>query len=81
MIELKKIKSNFEEITIGKTKVYFSYETPIAFSDNGNLLISKNIWSSTTGKHLNLLSRDKKVRLDNNLFKAELESALNKYMK
>lgn len=34
--------------------IWFSYETPVAFStgDSG-LIVHKNIWGTTTGKHLN----------------------------
>ena len=34
-------------------KVYYSYVTPVAFETaNGNLHVSKNVWSVTTGRHL-----------------------------
>ena len=34
--------------------VYFSYQTPVAFSTpKHNLVVRENIWGPTTGKHLN----------------------------
>ena len=51
-------------ITSDSIKVYYSYETIIAVEVDGVLTIAKNIWSSTTGKHLNAISRDKSIRVD-----------------
>lgn len=58
MIQLRNIASNFHEVIMGEAVIYFSYETPIAFrTADGNLWISENEWSVTTGKHLNSISR------------------------
>ena len=46
-------------VNIGELQFYFSYETIIAFRDENGLKISKNIWSTTTGKHLNWIDDDK----------------------
>ena len=43
---------------IGKLTLYYSYRTIIAFADDGKLVIRKNEWSSTTGRHLNSINRD-----------------------
>ena len=39
-------------VTVGDVELAFSYETVVAFYDRGWVL-SENIWSRTTGKHLN----------------------------
>ena len=67
-------------IEINDLTIYLSYQTVIAFSDSGKLTIIKNYWSTTTGKHLNAINRDKSIRLDNDQFEKELQKLL-KYHK
>lgn len=58
MMKLKQIKPNLTQIDIGRTRtVWFSYETPIGFYDpiNQEVIISENVWSRTTGRHLNII--------------------------
>lgn len=54
-IEVEQIKPNMTKVNIGTTTVWFSYETPIAFmhGTRNTLVVRENIWSTTTGKHLN----------------------------
>ena len=53
-IEIEQIKPNFTRINVGALTVWFSYETPIAFKVDGQpRVVRENIWSTTTGKHLN----------------------------
>ena len=56
-------RSNAKVISDNGCDIYFSYETPIAVSINGKLHISENIWGPTTGKHLNAINDDKKIRI------------------
>lgn len=73
---------NYED---GKLQqVYFSYETPIGFSVNGgngkeygHVVKCKNIWSSTTGKHLNMTGNDTSTVLENSEFVKLLDEYLN----
>ncbi len=44
-------------------KLYYSYDTLIAFRINEKLYISKNEWTRTTGRHLNSISADKDIRI------------------
>lgn len=48
---------NFICVELGKTlTVWFSYGTPVAFAVPGlGRIKSENVWSRTTGKHLNSL--------------------------
>lgn len=39
-------------VTIGNLDLYFSYRTIIAFATPGNMRVSENLWSNTTGRHL-----------------------------
>ena len=55
-IKIEQIKPNFTKINIGTITVWFSYETPIAFQVDGQpLVVRENVWSTTTGKHLNAI--------------------------
>jgi hypothetical protein len=50
-------------VELGKVTLYFSYQTLIAFNtpDTG-LVVSENRWGTATGKHLNEISDNKKIR-------------------
>lgn len=52
---------------------WFSYETLVAFRINGEFHISKNYWGTTTGKHLNWINDNKKIREDEETFNANYE--------
>ena len=54
---------NFHQVTLGKLTLFFSYETVVGFSTpKTGLCVSENIWGTTTGKHLNIIS-DKTQRI------------------
>lgn len=66
---------NFNSVTIGDAIVYFSYDTAVAFcTPQQGLVVCENIWGTTTGKHLNWLSKDKSIRLPKKEFDKRLES-------
>jgi hypothetical protein len=61
-------------IDVGSFTFYFSYQTCVAFNSPGmGLVVSENIWSTTTGKHLNWIQEDKKRRIKNDEFEAMLK--------
>lgn len=67
--------ANTRLVTIGSLDIYFSYETPIAFdSKSTGLVIRRNVWGPTTGKHLNAISTNKDIRIDGDDFIAQLEA-------
>jgi hypothetical protein len=67
-------------VRIGDLTLYFSYKTIVAFRESGHSLkIVKNMWSTTTGRHLNCLDRDKERRLEYSEFQRELKATLRKY--
>lgn len=68
--------ANFSVVYLNGLKVWFSYETPIAFSYNGRLYISENAWSVTTGKHLNRIDPDKNKRLPASEFRDKLNAVV-----
>ncbi len=69
-IILKEIAPNFHSIQFTKsnldmyeaTILYFSYETLVGFTKNGETYCIENNWGTTTGKHLNYIQNDKKKR-------------------
>ena len=62
--------------SVGNNNFYFSYRTCIAFQARGKLYCSENVWSVTTGKHLNCIQPDKERRLKSEEF-ANLLASLN----
>ena len=69
---------NSLEFTIGNLSVYFSYKTPVAFTSETGLVIRKNDWGSTTGKHLNWIDNDKSRRISGVEFEEELKKVLER---
>ena len=67
-------------IKIGRLTLYFSYDTIVAFSDGYKRYVCQNVWSKTTGKHLNWIDGgNKEGRLPYEEFKQKLEETLKKY--
>ena len=69
---------NFNKVEIGDLELYFSYETCVGFrTSKTGLVVSENIWGSTTGKHLNWLDGGRKdCRIPNGEFKKQLKELL-----
>ena len=54
-MNLRPIKANMTEVRVGKYSVLFSYETPVAYHEEGVGYAKTNkFWSKTTSKHINL---------------------------
>lgn len=67
-------------VEVGDLTLHFSYETVIAFnSPFSGFVISKNIWSMTTGRHLNEIDPDKTKRVSNEVFETYLKTTLRHY--
>jgi hypothetical protein len=69
---------NFTYVDLGKIGIWFSYKTPIASVTNEDRFVSQNIWSSTTGKHLNIIDGGKK---DSRIPNDEFVKRLNKFFR
>ena len=61
-------------------ELYFSYNTIVAFHERGHkMVVSQNVWSSTTGRHLNEIDDgEKEDRVDYNTFQKQLDEALER---
>lgn len=76
MIKHKELRANFYEVQINELSLYFSYETIIGFQNGCNPpVISENVWSTTTGKHLNQIALKEK-RIPHEEFKVKLDKLL-----
>ena len=77
-IEIEQIKPNFTKVNIGTVMVWFSYDTPIAFKVYGQpRVVRENIWSTTTGKHLNWIDGGTKEAKANRVSSDEFDRALD----
>lgn len=62
---------------VGLLSVWYSYKTPIAFyHPSVGKVIRQNDWSTTTGKHLNAIDPNKKVRIKGESFEKQLTELL-----
>ena len=67
-------------IDIGNITLYFSYNTIVAFrSYEHGLVISENNWGRTTGKHLNWINDNKKLRISHEEFEQKLTELLKEH--
>lgn len=73
-IELKEIKPNLHRINVNNKSFWLSYETIVAFYADDKLVCSENVWSTTTGKHLNEIEPDKKKRIKHSEFEERLKN-------
>lgn len=68
------------KVSLGNIILYYSYDTIVAYEDlEDRLVICENVWTRTTGKHLNMISQNK-VRTPYHIFKKKLEAALARHI-
>jgi len=68
------------DVIIGNLTLFFSYETVVAFdSPFSGFVISKNVWSTTTGRHLNEINSLKHNRVSHDVFLESLQATLTHY--
>jgi len=71
------LKVSFEQFDL-----YYSYQTIVAYYDHQDgLVCSKNVWGTTTGKHLNWIEPDKKRRVKSAEFDSMLKEMLERRTK
>lgn len=52
-MKLNRIANNQTEVNLSGKVILFSYNTPVAYNDNGNLFVTDKKFSVTTSKHIN----------------------------
>lgn len=75
-MKLKNLARDFHRVDLGDKSFWFSYETIVAFQDGQGLVVSENIWSVTTGKHLNMIEPEKGRRVPHDDFLIQLGRVL-----
>lgn len=55
MIKLKVLYHDLYQVDIGNMTIMFSFETPIALFTPSISVMSNNIWSRKTGRHINII--------------------------
>lgn len=79
---IERIKPNFTKIVVGFVTVWYSYNTPVAFvRADGRKFVHENIWSNTTGKHLNAIDGGSKEAKASRIGSAEFKVRLNEATK
>lgn len=69
-------------VQVGSLRLYYSYQTIVAFyTPNSGLVCSKNVWTTTTGKHLNWIGVDRSRRVEYDVFCNKLNAALREYIR
>lgn len=78
-IRLIRESTNETTLYIGELTIWFSYSTIVGFAYPGRgRVVSKNVWSVTTGKHLTHIDGgDKDSRLEHEEFKRQLREVLD----
>lgn len=78
-VRLRQDAPNRATVTIGDLDLMFSYETVVAFrTPEDGLVVSENVWSTTTGKHLAAIDGGKTGgRWDQRRLHAEFTEALD----
>jgi hypothetical protein len=74
-VELEPLAANASIVTVGQVKVLFSYRTPVAFHDGRRWYARENNWGPTTGRHINLVARDRE-RIQGDLFERMLANTI-----
>jgi len=64
-------------LTLGQLDLHFSYGTVVAFESPGlSLIVSENIWSTTTGEHINAIAGKDYPRFPRREFEEMLQYTL-----
>lgn len=67
---------NCNIVTVGEVRFLFSYNTVVGIHDGSGWVVSENVWSKTTGKHLNWTGVAFKDRMPYEEFRARLTEVL-----
>ena len=78
-VSLRKDSANLTIVTVGTLELAFSYETVVGFREGStSWVLSENVWSTTTGKHLNQIA-DKSARIDRQEFLQRVDALLTRF--
>lgn len=60
---INEFNNKMTTVIIGGIELYFSYDQIIGIDCKDGLYVCENIWSQTTGRHLNSIEPDKSKRM------------------
>ena len=80
---LRTTKNLYSDIKNGY-QIFYSYNTAIGINDNGKLILSENVWSTITGRHLTWIDGGSKEAKKNRIKYSDLlkifeEKNIDKY--
>lgn len=80
--EIEALRPNLTRVRVGPLTIWYSYTTPVAFTRYGDTpTVRANTFSSTTGRHLNLIDgggvKAGHNRLDGPAFERALMAAVD----
>jgi hypothetical protein len=79
-IELTTPQTNLTRITLGDVSVWFSYTTPVAVLIEGERIVARNEWGTTTGRHLNEVDGGSKAAKANRVDHAVLLTMIEQHV-
>lgn len=82
-ITFNTVHTNLNKVSLGNLDIFFSYNTAVAFENNqGDLVVTQNQWSRTTGSHLTLIDKGAvEDRIPYEEFKKALKREIEKELK
>jgi hypothetical protein len=55
-MKLVNLRPNLHRVDLRTARVWFSYETPVAYQVDGEeIIVSENVWSQTTNRHIKFI--------------------------
>ena len=66
---------NRNRVIFGNLTLYFSYDTIVGFKVGSKVVCRENDWGTTTGKYLNDIEPNKKLRVEKDVFEKNLVEA------
>lgn len=69
-------QANFTIVVANRVRYWFSYSTCVAFQAMGHTYVRKNVWGTTTGKHLNAIDGGDRQAKEKRLDQADFFDAL-----
>lgn len=79
ILSLERLSNSLQVLTVGRLKLYYSYKTVVAYETDSKKVVCENVWSKTTGKHLNMIDPIHETRQREDVFKRTLAHTLERY--
>jgi hypothetical protein len=77
-IELRTLGPNCHVVHLGPVSLGFSYETIVGIATQHVWTMSENVWSKSTGKHINMIGGTTARRVPHDEFTAALKAVFDR---